>query len=71
MYARAGRDDGLVPLLEEGLAALAKEEVELRARILARLAGALRDEHSRDRRDRLSREAVEPARSSGDSAALA
>ena len=37
-------DDRLVPLLEEGLAALADEDVELRARLLARLAGALRDE---------------------------
>ena len=51
MWARAGGDERLVPLLEEGLAALADEDVELRARLLARLAGALRDEHSRDRRD--------------------
>jgi DNA-binding SARP family transcriptional activator len=71
MYARAGDDDRLVPLLEEGLAALAQEDVELRARLLARLAGALRDEHTRDRRDRLSREAVELARRSGNPAALA
>ena len=52
VWARAGGDERLVPLLEEGLAALAEEDVELRARLLARLAGALRDEHSRDRRDR-------------------
>jgi tetratricopeptide (TPR) repeat protein len=58
-------------LLEEGLAALAEEDVELRARLLARLAGALRDEHSRDRRDRMSREAVEVARRTGNPAALA
>ena len=71
MWARAAGDDRLVPLLEEGLAALAEEDVELRARLLARLAGALRDEHSRDRRDRLSREAVELARRAGNPAALA
>src|SRR2546423_12773428 len=69
--ARAGDDHQLVPLLEEGLAALAEEDVELRARLLARLAGALRDEHSRDRRDRLSREAVEIAPRAGNPAALA
>ena len=71
MWGRAAGDDQLVPLLEEGLAALADEDVELRARLLARLAGALRDEHSRDRRDRLSREAVELARRAGNPAALA
>jgi DNA-binding SARP family transcriptional activator len=71
VWARAARDDRLVPLLEEGLAALADEDVELRARLLARLAGALRDEPSRQRRDRLSAEAVELARRTGDPAALA
>ena len=71
MWARAGDDDRLVPLLEEGLAALADEDVELRARLLARLAGALRDEPSRDRRDALSGEAVELARRTGNPAALA
>jgi DNA-binding SARP family transcriptional activator len=71
VWERPGDDDRLVPLLEEGLAALADEDVELRARLLARLAGALRDEHSRDRRDALSKEAVELARRSGNPAALA
>jgi len=71
MYLRAGHDDRLVSLLEEGLAALSEEDVELRARLLARLAGALRDEPSRGRRDRLSREAVELARRTGNPAALA
>jgi tetratricopeptide (TPR) repeat protein len=60
-----------VPLLEQGLAALGDEQVELRARLLARLAGALRDEHARARRDALSSEAVELARHTGDPAALA
>src|SRR5436189_2034576 len=76
MWARPGGDERLVPLLEEGLAALPvltddMEEVELRARLLARLAGALRDEPSRARRDTLSREAVELARRTGNPAALA
>jgi DNA-binding SARP family transcriptional activator/tetratricopeptide (TPR) repeat protein len=71
IFERAGSDDRLVPLLEEGLAALGDEEAELRVRLLARLAGALRDEPSRDRRDMLSREAVELARRTGNPAALA
>jgi DNA-binding SARP family transcriptional activator len=71
VWARAGDDDRLVPLLQEGLAALADDEVELRARLSARLAGALRDEHSRERREVLSSEAVELARRSGDLSALA
>jgi DNA-binding SARP family transcriptional activator len=70
-YLRAGRDDRLVPLLEEGLAALAEEDVELRVRLLARLAEALRDEPSRDRRDTLSKEAVELARGTENPSALA
>jgi DNA-binding SARP family transcriptional activator len=71
VWARAGTDDRLVPLLEEALAALGDEEIELRARLLARLAGALRDEPTRDRRDALSGEAVELARRTDNPAALA
>jgi hypothetical protein len=71
VWSRAGDDKSLVPLLQEGLAALGDEDVQLRARLLARLAGALRDEPSRARRDSLSRQAVELARRSGDAAALA
>jgi DNA-binding SARP family transcriptional activator len=71
VWARAGDDTRLVPLVEEGLAALGDEDVELRARLLARLAGALRDEPAGDRRDRLSCEAVDLARRAGDPAALA
>jgi eukaryotic-like serine/threonine-protein kinase len=47
MYLSAGGNDRLVPLLKEGLAALADEDVALRVRLLARLASALRDEPSR------------------------
>jgi tetratricopeptide (TPR) repeat protein len=71
VWARGAEDDRVVPLLEEGLAALSDDDVELRARLLARLAGALRDEPARDRRDALSSEAVDHARRSGNAAALA
>ena len=71
VWARAGGDEKLVPLLEDGLAALGDGDVDLRIRLLSRLAGALRDEHSRERRDRLSRQAVELARRSGDPSTLA
>ncbi|MDQ3995375.1 MAG: AAA family ATPase, partial [Actinomycetota bacterium] len=70
-FGRAGDDHRLVPMLEEGLAAVADEDVELQVRLLARLAGALRDEHSRNRRDALSRKAVELARRTENPAALA
>jgi DNA-binding SARP family transcriptional activator/tetratricopeptide (TPR) repeat protein len=71
MWARAAGDDKLLPLLEEGLAALRENDVELRVRLLARLAGVLRDERSRERRDRVSRQAVELARRAENPAALA
>ena len=71
MIARAGGDERLVPLLEEGIAALGEEDAELRVKLLARLAGALRDEPSRDRRDALSREALDLAREAGDPVVLA
>jgi len=71
MASRPGVDDRLVPLLEQGLASLGDEDVELQARLLARLAGALRDEPSPDRRDRLSRQAIDLARRAGNSAAVA
>jgi DNA-binding SARP family transcriptional activator len=70
VWARGSQAPRLVPLLEEGLAGLGEEDVELRARLLARLAGALRDERSRDRRDALSAKAVELARRTGNPAAL-
>jgi DNA-binding SARP family transcriptional activator/tetratricopeptide (TPR) repeat protein len=71
IWVRAGADDRLVPLIEEGLAVLPEGDLELRARLLARLAGALRDERTRDRRDALSREAVELARRAGNPDVLA
>jgi tetratricopeptide (TPR) repeat protein len=70
-WQRAGGDNRLVPLLEEALTLLGEDESTLRARLLARLAGALRDEPSLERRSSLSREAVELARLLGDKETLA
>ena len=71
-WARAGEDSRLVPMLEEALAALGDEDLDLRARLLARLSGgALRDDPSRARRDALSRDAIEIARRLGRPTTLA
>ena len=71
LFERAGSDDRLIPLLEEALEAVSDDDIELRVRLLSRLAGAIRDEHSRRRRDEISNEAVELARRTGHDAALA
>ena len=65
-------DEHLIPILEEALAALGGQHVELRVRLMARLCGALRGlpSSATDRR-RLSAEAVDLARASGDAATLA
>ena len=70
-WRRAGDDSRLVPLLEEALTALDGEASALRARLLARLAGALRDQASLEPRASLSREAVQIARRLGDKDTLA
>jgi tetratricopeptide (TPR) repeat protein len=66
------RDDPrLRPLLEEALADLGDGDSELRAMLLARLAGGpLRDEPSRERRASMSEQAVDMARRLGDPALL-
>jgi DNA-binding SARP family transcriptional activator len=69
-WLRAGSDLRLVPLLEEALAGLGEEESQLRVRLLARLAGALRDQPSLEPRTSLSREAVAIARRLGDADTL-
>jgi DNA-binding SARP family transcriptional activator/tetratricopeptide (TPR) repeat protein len=69
-FERASSDTRLVPLLEEGLASLDEDDVELRVKLLARLGGALRDEPSRERRDRLTAKAIELARGIDDVGAL-
>jgi tetratricopeptide (TPR) repeat protein len=70
-WQRAGGDARLVSLLEEALRVLGEDAPSLRARLLARLAGALRDEPSLEPRSSLSREAVEIARGLGDRETLA
>ena len=60
-----------VPLLEDALDALGKRDSALRARVMARLAGALRDQREPGRRNELSGEAVAMARRLEDRSALA
>lgn len=71
VWPRAGTDPHMIPLLEEALRALGDQDTRLRVRLLARLAGAKRDEPDRAARDALSAEAVEIARRIGDPGALA
>jgi tetratricopeptide (TPR) repeat protein len=71
VWARAGTDRHLVPLLEEALTGLSPEDSTLRVRLMTRLAGALRDQHDREPRARLSEQAVEIARRIGDPVTLA
>jgi AAA ATPase domain len=70
-WMRAGGDPHLIPLLRDGLAAVGEADSALRARIMARLAGALRDDPSPEPRESLSKQAVELARRLGDPATLA
>jgi DNA-binding SARP family transcriptional activator len=70
-YARAGTDRRLVPLLDAALAAVPDGDSELRARLMARLAGALRSEPSTQPRAAVCREAVQMARRLGDPGTLA
>jgi class 3 adenylate cyclase len=70
--APGGLDDDAIALLEEALAALPAGDTALRATLLARLAAALYwSEGSFERRDALSREAVEIAERMGDDGILA
>jgi len=62
VWARASGDRLVVSLFEEALAALGDEDSALRSRVLARLAGALRDERDPARRVTLAEEAVAIAR---------
>ena len=69
-WLRAGDDERLVPLLERALAELDPGDSTLRASLLGRLAGALRDEWSMDRRSALSSEGLAMARRIGDEPTL-
>jgi DNA-binding SARP family transcriptional activator len=71
VWARAGSDAALVPLLERALAAISEDDSPERVRLLARLAPAIRDEPLRERRLRLAHEALEMARRIGDPRTLA
>jgi tetratricopeptide (TPR) repeat protein len=71
LWARAGSDPHLVPLLEEAVVGLGEGDSPLKVQVTSRLAGALRDEHDRGRRDALSQEAVDMARRLGDLETLA
>ncbi|HEX8026145.1 MAG TPA: hypothetical protein VF484_08070, partial [Candidatus Limnocylindrales bacterium] len=70
-WSRNNRDPELVPTLEEALEQIGPADSSLRARVLARLAGAHRDDWSREPRDSMSAEAVAIARRLGDPATLA
>jgi tetratricopeptide (TPR) repeat protein len=68
MFERGASDRQVIPLLQEARAMLAGKEDAgpVRARVLAALAVALRDQPDRGPREALSREAVALARASGD-----
>ncbi len=70
-WARASTDPALVPLIERALRAVGEEDSAERARLLTRLAAALRDEPARARRVRLVEEALAIAERLGDEATLA
>jgi tetratricopeptide (TPR) repeat protein len=72
-FERGASDRHMITLLEDARATLADKEDAgpVRARVLAHLAVALRDQPDRGPRDALSREAVAIARASGDPPTLA
>ena len=71
VWFRAGKDQRLIGLLEDALEAQPDANSGMRAMLLARLAGALRDRPVPERREALTTEAVEIARELGDPATLA
>jgi tetratricopeptide (TPR) repeat protein len=73
IFERGASDRHMIPLLQDARAVLAEKQGAgpVRARVLAALAVALRDQPDRGPRDALSREAVALARASGDSPTLA
>jgi DNA-binding SARP family transcriptional activator len=70
-WARASTDPALTPLLERALAAVGDSDARTRVRLLARLAGASRDDTLRERRELIAAEAVGLAEAEGDPATLA
>lgn len=71
VWARAGGDPEVRRLLERALVALGSGDSPLRARVMARLAGVLRDEREREPRWSLSEDALSMARRLGDAGTLA
>jgi len=71
VWARAGVDERLIPLLREALAGVDEHDAALRARLMARLAAALGDQPDQEPRANLSQEAVDVARSADDPSTLA
>jgi DNA-binding SARP family transcriptional activator/tetratricopeptide (TPR) repeat protein len=71
VWAAARGDPHLVPLLAEALAALPEPDSALRARLMARLSCALRDQPDRDRGIPLAEDAVAMSRRLDDPRALA
>ncbi|HEX5616307.1 MAG TPA: AAA family ATPase [Acidimicrobiia bacterium] len=70
-WERAGNDHEMVPLLQRALDAIGPEDSPLRVRLLARLAGARRDEHDREPRVAAGSEALAIARRLDDPPTLA
>jgi len=70
-FDAVNRDETLVTLLEESLAALPRGDSALRAAVLGRLAEEILFTDPYERRDSLSREALEMARRVGDPGVLA
>jgi predicted ATPase/DNA-binding SARP family transcriptional activator len=71
LWARAATDAQLIPLLEDALAAIGDADSLLRVQLLSRLATALCDDPSRERRERVWQQAVQAGRRLGDPATLA
>jgi DNA-binding SARP family transcriptional activator len=66
VWLAARGDRILIPLLEEALSSLEARDSDVRAKLMARLSCAVRDQPFRDRRRTLSKQAVEMARRVGD-----
>jgi DNA-binding SARP family transcriptional activator len=71
VWLRGGKDPHLVPLLEDALSLLPEDDGVVRVKLMARLAGALRDQPSPTPAGSMSRDALEMARRLRDPATLA
>ncbi|MBA2275689.1 MAG: AAA family ATPase [Chloroflexi bacterium] len=71
IWARAGADAHIVPMLQDALMLLGGADAELRVRLLGRLSCALRSSKDRELNDTLSQQSVDAARQLGDPETLA